>query len=158
MEQGCLLNKARLTRHLCLDFYQTTMFGCLPVSLRIPLNHRPLRPQLGLRTWGLCYVMWPHDETGPFECISELSGWLRCVNGTIGLMGASCCHGSAEKRNYRDGFGAAALIMTPALLPLQLLAQLLSLSLSVCECVGVLHAWFISFLLQLDVCRWDPLD
>lgn len=49
--------------------------------------------------------------------ISELSGRLCCVNGTIGLTGASCCHASVEKDIIETRLFDTALIMTSASLP-----------------------------------------
>jgi len=99
---------------------------------------RPPSPQLGLRTWGLCWMMWPRDGPLSGSFWRALFVCLHCVNGTIGMTRASRCHGSAEKGIIETRFGATALIMTSALLPLQPLARLLSLSLSVCRCSACL--------------------
>lgn len=88
-------NNVRLTSHLHLDLYPSTMFGLLPVCSQRqppppppPPHHIPLnrRPEALEATCGLCNKMWPHDAPSPgVYFISELSGRLRCVNGATGV-------------------------------------------------------------------------
>lgn len=77
--------------------------------------------------------------------ISELCGWLHCVNGTTGLTGASCCQGSAEKRHYRE---RQVLCYSAHHDPgITSITTVGSVTVAVCVCVGVLVVWFIALLL-----------
>lgn len=97
------------------------MFGCLPVSSqhhrhRIPLNQRPEALEATVRPVNMRFML--HDvatrrEEPQSVFISELSVRLHCVNGTIRLTGAGCCHASAEQDMIETGLVRQCLTLLP---------------------------------------------
>lgn len=92
-----------------------------PPALRhIPLNRRPEAPEATVKPVNTRFML--HDVATRWEepqsvFISELSGRLCCVNGTIGLTGASCCHASVEKDIIETRLFDTAHFMTSVSLP-----------------------------------------
>lgn len=121
----------------------STQLSATSALHHIPLNCRAEAPEATVRPVNMRFKL--HDvaarQKGPqIVFIRDISGLFHCVNRAIGSTGASCFH----VKDIRDMcFGAAVLIMTPALT---------SCWLSCCHSLCVqLFRMFRSFPLSLDV-------